>query len=312
MKQDRRFRFGVQAAAADSSTHWLAKVRAIEDNGYAMLGISDHFNQQLAAVPAMAAAAVSTTTLQIGATVLGNDFRHPAVLAKELATIDVLADGRSFIGLGAGWLRSDYTETGIAYDPAGIRIDRLQETVAVLKGLFADGPFSFQGNHYRIDALDSTPKPVQRPHPPIFIGGGGRRVLTFAAQQADIVGINVDLRGGGLGDFAAGGSSSGPIDEKVTWIREAAGERFADIELNVCVFTALVTDDREGVAREVAARTGANTEVVLATPNVLLGTVDQIVETLQQRRDRYEISNVMLPHSQLEQFAPVVERLADR
>lgn len=312
MTLDRSFRFGVQAAAAESSALWLAKVRAVEDNGYAMLGVSDHFNPQLAAVPAMAAAAVCTSTLQIGATVLGNDFRHPALLAKELATIDLLADGRSFIGLGAGWLRSDYTETGIAYDSPRVRIDRLEETIAILKGLFAEGPFSFTGTHYRLDALDSTPKPVHRPHPPIFIGGGGRRVLSLAAREADIVGINIDLSGGGLRDFAAGGSAGGPFDEKISWVREAAGERFDDIELNVCVFTAMVTDDRDAAAREVATRTGADAEVVLATPNVLLGTVQQIVDTLQERRERYGISNIMLPHARLEQFAPVVARLAGR
>ena len=312
MTHGRQFRFGVQASIATSSALWLAKVRAVEDNGYAMLGVSDHFNSQLAAVPAMAAAAVSTSTLQIGATVLGNDFRHPAVLAKELATVDVLADGRTFIGLGAGWLRSDYTETGIPYDSPGVRIERLEETVAILKGLFGAEPFTFEGKHYRIDSLDGTPKPLQQPHPPIFIGGGGRRVLTFAAREADIVGINIDLSGGDLANFARGGSASGPIDQKVSWIRDAAGERFDDIELNVCVFTVVITDDRDATARDVAARTGADPEVVLATPNVLIGTVDQIVDTLLERRDRYGISNVMVPHARLENFAPIVERLAGK
>lgn len=310
MSIDRRFRFGVQVATATSAQEWSAKVAAIEDNGYGILGVSDHFNPQLAVIPALAAAAALTTNVQVGATVLGNDFRHPAVVAKELATIDLLAGGRSFIGLGAGWLRSDYEETGLTFDSAATRIERLTETIAVLKGLFADGPFTFQGRHHRVAGLEGTPKPVQRPHPPIFIGGGARKILSLAAREADIVGINIDLRGGGINDFAAGGSSSGPVDEKIGWVREVAGERFDDIELNVCVFTVAVTADRDRHARAVAERIGVDVERVLATPNVLIGSIDEIIDTLRQRRDRYGISHILIPYAQLQQFVPVVESLS--
>jgi probable F420-dependent oxidoreductase len=314
---DRRFRFGMQAVTAASREDWVAKVRRIEDSGYAWIGVTDHLNDdppgQLAVVPALAAAAAATTTLGLGSTVINNDFKHPAVLAKELASVDLLSDGRLIVGLGAGWLPADYEQTGMTFDRAGLRIERLAESVDVLKGLWGDGPFSYDGEHYRIDALDGQPKPVQRPHPPIMIGGGGRKILSLAARKADIVGINANLRSAKNENFFATVSTEGSVDEKVGWVREAAGDRFDDLELNVVVFTLRVTDDRDGVARELAATFDSTPEEVLATPHVLIGSVGEIVETLERRREQYGISNILIGvYPALDAFAPVVERLAGR
>ena len=308
----RPFRFGVQAAVAASAEEWTAKVRRIDDLGYTVLALNDHFNHQLAPVPALMAAAAASPRLELGATVFSNDFKHPVVLAKEMATVDVLSGGRTFIGLGAGWLRSDYEQAGIAYDAPGTRISRLMEAVTVIKGLFDEAPFTFHGTYYSIDGLDGWPKPARRPHPPLFIGGGGRRILSFAAREADIVGINVDLRGGDFGSYLRGGATGGGVGEKVEWIREAAGDRMTAIELNVCLFNIGVTDDREAYARGVAESHGADVDQVLATPNVLIGTIQEMVDTLLKRRERFGISHILVPYPRIDQFAPIVDRLTGR
>ena len=199
---ERPFRFGVQLAAPLDRAGWVETARRVEDLGYAVATMPDHFDGQLAPMPALQAVLDATTTLRAGALVFDNDYRHPAILAKELATMDVLSDGRVEIGLGAGWMISDYEQLGLAYDRPGVRIDRFVEGLAVLRGAMADGPFDFAGEHYRVTGYDGLPKPVQRPTPPILIGGGGRRMLTIAAQQADIVGVHGTLRAGVIGPDA--------------------------------------------------------------------------------------------------------------
>src|SRR3954469_20791025 len=178
----RPFRFGVQlrGSGADAAG-WVATARKLEDLGYATATMPDHFTDQLAPVPALSVAAATTTSLRVGALVFDNDHRHPVVLAKELATLDVLSGGRVEIGLGAGWMESDYRATGMPFDRAGVRIGRFEEAIAVIKGALADGPFSFAGEHYTITDYDGRPTPVQRPHPPLLIGGEAPRVLTIAA-----------------------------------------------------------------------------------------------------------------------------------
>src|SRR5687768_532705 len=190
MAHARRFRFGVQLSNAASAAEWASAARRAEDLGYSTLFMPDHFGEQLAPVPALMTAADATTTLRIGALVWDNDYKHPVVLAKEVATMDVLSGGRVEFGIGAGWMNTDYEQAGIPKDRDGVRIARMVEGLAIYKGLWADGPFSFDGDHYRITDLDGLPKPVQRPGPPILIGGGGPKVLAIAAQQADIVGVN--------------------------------------------------------------------------------------------------------------------------
>ena len=305
-----KFRFGIQTSQANSAEEWAAKAKQIEELGYSTLFIPDHFNEQFAPVPALMAAADATSTLRLGTMVLDNDYRHPLVLAKEIATLDILSGGRVELGLGAGWMRSDYEQSGIPYDRPGVRIRRFEEGLQVIKGLFADGPFSFSGEFYNITNHDALPKPVQQPHPPILVGGGGRRILSIAAREADIVGVNFSLAEGEVNPAVAATGTADATREKVAWIREAAGERLGDIELNVTVFVCIVTDDREAMAERVGGGFGLSPDEVKATPHVLVGTVDQIAEDLEQRRDEFGFSYVVLSGDVFEAMAPVVKRLA--
>ena len=305
-----KFRFGIQTSRADSAAEWVAKARQIEDLGYSTLFVPDHFNDQFAPVPALMAAADATSTLRLGTMVLDNDYRHPLVLAKEMATLDLLSGGRLELGLGAGWMRTDYEQSGIPYDRPGVRIRRFEEGLQIIKGLFADGPFSFSGEFYNITDHDALPKPVQKPHPPILVGGGGRRILSIAAREADIVGVNFSLAEGEVNPAVAATGTADATREKVAWIREAAGERLGDIELNVTVFVCIVTDDREAMAERVGGGFGLSPDEVKATPHVLVGTVDQIAEDLEQRRDEFGFSYVVLSGDVFEAMAPVVKRLA--
>lgn len=305
-----KFRFGIQTSHANSAEAWAAKAKQIEELGYSTLFIPDHFTEQFAPVPALMAAADATSTLRLGTMVLDNDYRHPLVLAKEIATLDILSGGRVELGLGAGWMRSDYEQSGIPYDRPGVRIRRFEEGLQVIKGMFADGPFSFSGEFYNITDHDALPKPVQKPHPPILVGGGGRRVLSIAAREADIVGVNFSLAEGEVNPVVAATGTAEATREKIAWIREAAGERLGTIEMNVTVFVCIVTDDREAMAERVAGGFGFSPDEVKATPHVLVGTVDQITEDLEQRRDEFGFTYVVLSGDVFEAMAPVVKRLA--
>jgi probable F420-dependent oxidoreductase len=291
----------------ESAKAWNDFARHVESLGYSVLTIPDHFSDQLAPVPALMAAADATTTLRVGALVWDNDYRHPAVLAKELATMDLLSDGRLEVGLGAGWQKTDYDFTGIAYDRPGVRIDRFVEGVRVIKGLFADGPLTFAGEHYTITDYNGMPKPLQK-FPPILIGGGGKRVLTIAAREADIVGINVDLRLGFLGPEAVATATAEAVDGKIAVVKAAAGER--QIELNIRSFVVNVTDNRIAAGEKLAATFGFPVDDVFASPYVLLGTRDQIIDDLRARRERWGFSYVIVGADDVEAFAPVVEELA--
>ncbi len=305
--EQRPFRFGVQASRMESAKAWNDYARHVESLGYSVLTMPDHFSDQLAPVPALMAAADATTTLRVGALVWDNDYRHPAMLAKELATIDVLSDGRLEVGLGAGWEKIDYDRTGIPYDRPGVRVDRFVEAVRVIKGLFADGPLTFAGEHYTITDYDGMPKPLQK-YPPILIGGGGRRVLTIAAREADIVGINGDLRSGFVGPEAIASMTAEVVDEKIALVKTAAGER--PIELNVRSFFVNVTDNRIAVAENIASMLGFTADAVLASPFALIGSSKQICDDLRARRERWGFSYVIVGPDDVEAFAPVVEELA--
>ena len=240
----RPFRFAVQQHQSPDGPTFLEATRQIESLGYDTLHVMDHFGDQLGPLAAMTAAAAATEKLRVGSLVLDNDYRHPLVLAKELATIDLVSGGRLEVGIGAGWMDSDYRESGIPKDRAGIRIDRLEEGLAVLKGLWSEEPTTFEGDHYRISAHRGTPTPVQRPHPPILIGGGGPRMLSIAAREADIVGINPSLKAGVM-TAGAQDTSADSVDDKVELVREAAGDRFGDLELHVMSFAVSITSKRE-------------------------------------------------------------------
>jgi probable F420-dependent oxidoreductase len=280
--------------------------------GYSGLYLPDHLNDQPGPIAALMAAAAATTKLRIGSLVFDNDYRHPVVLAKEAATIDVLSDGRLDLGLGAGWLVSDYEHTGIPYDRAGTRIERLEEALKIIKGCFEGKPFSFTGKHYSIKDMEGKPLPVQKPHPPILLGGGGRRMLTLAAREADIVHINYNLNEGRINPKLVRTGMAEATDEKIAWVRDAAGERLDSIELGFTVFFASVTDDRESMAAALAPSMGFETRNVLEMPHFLIGTLDQIEEDLKARRERYGFSDVIVPGDAADSLAPIVERLAGK
>jgi probable F420-dependent oxidoreductase len=302
------FRFGIQLSRADDGPAWAAMARKAEDLGYSSLLVPDHFGDQLAPVPALMAAAAATTELRVGALVWDNDYKHPVVLAKEAATIDLLSGGRLEVGIGAGWMRSDYEQSGIPYDPPGVRISRMEEALTILKGLLAGETVTFTGDHYQVEGLEGTPKPARRP--PIIIGGGGRRVLSIAGREADIVGINVNLAAGEVGPDAGPNATAEATAEKVGWIRDAAGERFDDIELNVLVFFAAVTDDREKLADAMAGGFNIRPDQVLQVPHALVGSVEEICEDLERRRADHGISYITFNEDAFDAMAPVVARLA--
>jgi probable F420-dependent oxidoreductase len=311
----RPFRFGVMCFTAASRSAWRDLARKAEALGYASFIMADHYLNPFAPVPGLLAAAEATTTIRLGCQVFDNDFRHPGLLAKEAATLDVLTDGRFEFGIGAGWSKEEYDQAGIPFDAPGVRLARMQEGVQIIKGLWAEGPVIFAGTHYTITRLEGTPKPVQQPHPPILIGGGGKRMLQFAAREADIVGLVPKARPGGGLDWA--GTYDSILDDQVSWVREAAGERFAQLEFDVIGHAVYVTDDRAWAAEQVLKHhvygsdaEGLTHEQVLSSPDYLLGTVEQISEQLVSQRERHSISRVTVYQNDLDTFAPVVAQLA--
>lgn len=305
----RPFRFGVQSSSAKTRADWLDIARRTEDQGYSCLTMPDHYDEQLAPVPALMTAANVTTTLRIGALVWDNDYKHPAVLAKELATMDVLCDGRLELGIGAGWMISDYEQMGMPYDSAKIRIDRFVEGIKVIRGAMAQGPFSFSGEHYTITGYNGTPKPIQAPCPPILIGGGGKRVLSIAAREADIIGINATMSAGVVGSDTFLTMTAQAVDEKVDIVRVAAGARLADIEMNVRAFLVNITDDATSAAADIAAMIGVEPRMVEETPFALVGPPSKLIEDLIARRERWGLSYIIVGDDQIDAFAPVVSAL---
>ena len=305
----RGFRFGVQASRATTAREWADLARRAEANGYDVLTMPDHFTDQLAPVPALMAAADATTDLRVGALVFDNDYKHPVVLAKELATIDLLSEGRLEIGLGAGWMISDYEEAGIPYDSPKVRIDRFVEGLRIIKGTMGEGPFSFTGDHYTVTNYNGLPKPVQQPCPPVLIGGGGKRVLSIAAREADIVGINGTLDAGVIGPEAVSTMTATAVDEKVAIVAEAGAHRLADIEMNIRTFFVKVTDDRAGMINAVAGMFKIPAELIEDSPFGLIGSVDSIIESIHAARERWGFSYFIVGGENIEEIAPVVAAL---
>lgn len=318
----RPFRFGTGPGRVTDHTSLVEAARTIEKLGFATFAMADHFMIPFAPLVALQAAAEATTTLRLTQTVLAQDFRHPAVLAKELATLDVLSRGRLQVGLGAGWMAREYEQAGIPFPPASVRIERLEETVIILKGLFGDDPFTFSGKHFAIDDLDGTPKPLQRPHPPILIGGGGRKLLSVAGRQADIIQLMPPSRGNrasvDLYEFSAEAYA-----EKVGWVRDAAGERFAGIELGAQLLALTITDDPEqafdAYFERFRRRLGPDVDERTAraalrdSPMVAIGSLDEICDALVRLRDQHGISYLTAPLGyRVESIIPVMERLAGR
>jgi probable F420-dependent oxidoreductase len=312
----RPFRFGVINEMTMPAFQWLEHVRRVETLGYDTFLIRDHFvpdffGDQLAPLPALMAAAAATTTLRVGTLVLDNDYRHPVMLAKEAATLDQLSGGRLELGLGAGWLRREYDVAGMPYDSAGLRISRLEEALQIIKGLWSDGPFCFHGEHYRVDGIDSYPKPAQQPRPPILIGGGKPRMLRLAGRQADIVGfLTTSVASGTVEDDPAERLASS-VAQKVEWVREGAGSRFDQIELSLIPSIAQTTDRRTWAEQTIHSRNwqGITVDDVLDMPSMFAGSLDEIAGQMIQRRDRYGFSYYVVSDQVMEDVAPLVAML---
>ena len=304
----RGFRFGVQVSKETSATGWAELARRTEAAGYEVLTMPDHFTDQLAPIPALMAAASATTTLRVGALVFDNDYKHPVVLAKELATIDLLSEGRLEIGLGAGWMISDYEEAGMPYDSPKVRIDRFIEGVAVIRGAMAEGSFSFSGDHYTITNYNGQPKPVQA-RPPLLIGGGGKRVLSYAAREADIIGINGTMTAGVVGPEALSTMTAESVDEKVAIVAAAGAHRINDIEMNIRTFFVKVTNDRAATVDGISSMFGVSKDMIDASPFALIGSVEECIEQLLERRERWGFSYTIVGAENIDECAPIVAAL---
>jgi probable F420-dependent oxidoreductase len=322
VEETRRFRFGVAASGApESARAWREVARKAEDLGYSTLLVADHMSRQASPLVAATAALSATTRLRVGTQVLANPLRNPAVLAKEIASVDLLGEGRFEPGLGAGWPntsatgRSDANQTGIDMGQAGERLERLMEAVQIIgRFLSSDEPFDFKGKHFSLTGVIPSPRPVQQPRPPLMVAGGGPRLLRFAARHADI--INIAPRPPIVGPTAAGSMGFGmTMADVIALIKEAAGPRYRDIEL--CVFSnnpqagnPSVTDRPDPSVERLAAELRTTPEATLAMPATLIGSVSSLVERIQAHREDYDISYRTVPAFAMDQFAPVVARLA--
>jgi probable F420-dependent oxidoreductase len=312
----RPFRFAVITSKVPDANAWRARARRAEELGYSTLLMPDHFQDQLAPLTALATAAAVTERLRVGTLVFDNDYRHPVVLAKELATLDLLTGGRVEVGMGAGWKRSDYDEAGMPYDAPGIRIDRMVEAIDIMRALWqSTEPVHYAGKHYRIDGAVGTPAPSSPGGPALCIGGGGRRLLSIAARVADIVAVNATMTSGKLDASVAATASPAAFDEKLGWVRDAAAAcgRSDDIELQChCAFVSVTTsdDERDSILTAMAPAFGCDVADARDIPLTMIGSVSDIVETVQRRRDRWGFSYTVVPDDAMEAFAPVVAELA--
>jgi len=310
---DRRFRFGVSCNRARSRKEFTELARRAESLGFSTLFVSDHFvEHDLAPTIALAHAAAVTDTLRVGTFVLGNDYKHPVVSAREMASLDLLSDGRLELGVGAGWMTADYEKAGIPLDRPGVRIARLAEAITVMKGLFAPGRFTFHGEHYRVTDLDGMPKPVQQPVP-FLVGGGSPKILGLAAREARIVGISANLRSGdGTSRDTARSLTPAATDQKLAWVRDAAGIGYDDLEIQSLVGFVHVTADAHRVLEGIANAFGVSVDEARLAPPCLVGTEDDIVASLEERRDRWQMSYHVVDDGAMDAFAPIVARLAGK
>jgi probable F420-dependent oxidoreductase len=317
----RPFHFLATIADDDDILDLTPLARRAEAMGCHGFVIPDHLMSPAALLPLAQVAAV-TERLRVGTFVLNNSLRHPAVLAQELATLDRLSGGRLDIGIGAGWNKPEYDAIGIPFEPVGVRIKRLAEALAIIKGCFGEGAFSFAGEYYTITDLDGAPAPVQRPHPPFFLGGGGKRFLTLAAREAltsdqtQIIGLAPRILGGDVPRLDAPSITAAATEEKIGWIREAAGDRFAAIELNTYPTggpSVVTTEPRVEAQRRVdriRQQTGVELTVedILESPHSYIGTVKDLIAKFLELRERFGISSFLI--DDLDGLAPVVEALA--
>jgi probable F420-dependent oxidoreductase len=307
------FRFGINVRDASSRAQWQDKARKAEQFGYSVLLVPDHLAAMLATIPAVMSAADATKRLRVGTNVLNNDLRHPVLLAREAATMDVLTDGRFELGLGAGYVQSEYDQAGLRFDRGGIRVERLAESVRIIKGLLGGAEVNFAGRYYRVTGHTIHPRPVQRPHPPIIIGGNGLRLLALAAKEADIVNFTgITFTRGDTKPDMSGWKVEG-LDERIRVVREAAGERLGRLELSAQIQRVIVTDHPRQAAEELQKTwTQLSVEEILEAPFVLIGTVDEMVDTLHARRERWGVSYFVTFEPYLETLAPIVVKLTGK
>lgn len=304
------FRFAVQQGSARSGEAWATTARRAESIGYDMLVMPDHLGQQLSPFAALAAAAAATTHLRIGAFVFANDYRHPLILAREAATLDFLSGGRFEMGLGAGWMTTDYRQLGMTYEPAPRRIDRLEEAIPLIKRLLAGETVTHNGTHYQLDRASTGVPPVQKPRPPLAIGGGGPRMLRLAVREAEIVGLVPGFDAHGRPHFRQATETA--TAEKVALIREAAGDRFDRLELNLWLGDAALVGSGNSLLGSVAAVARWAPTAVYGSPYVLYGTLASVREKLLRRREVLGISYYTVPSHAMESMAPLVGALAGK
>jgi probable F420-dependent oxidoreductase len=319
----RPFRFGCQGYSPKDRNEWTDTARRAEDLGYSTLFVADHYFgpgsameeanhslQTVACIPAMMAAADATESIRIGSRVICVDYHHPVVLAKELATIDLLSDGRLEAGFGAGWVASEYAAMGIPMDRPGVRIDRMIEVVEMSRRFFAGDDLDLDGEHVTARDMRAVPMSPQDGGPRIMLGGGSPRVLRVAGQLADIVSVNFNNSAGKIGDHSIGSGTADGTAQKLEWIREGAGERFEDLEIEIGAYFTTVTNQTDATTADMAGALNLKPEVLAAHPHTLIGSVDEICEKLEQRRAELGISYVTVGVSVMKDFAAVVEKMA--
>ena len=319
------FRFGLQAYAPESGKQWRELARKAESTGFSSFHLADHIIgpgpalaatghpvQTVAAIPAMAVAAEATSTIKVGCRVLCVDYRNPVMLAKEVATLDFFSEGRLELGLGAGWLQGEYEAVGIPFYRAGVRLDRFEEVIGLLRASFAEGELNIDTTHVHAVGFEAVPKPFTKSGPPIMIGGGAQRILTIAGREADIVSLNFNNSSGKLGAEGIGSSTAEHTDQKIQWIRNGAGKRFDQIEIEIAAYFTVVTPDGAGTRAKMAPMFGMTPEVFAEHPNVLIGSVDEICDRIVERRERFGISYTSFGASVMDSVIPVVERLSGK
>jgi len=302
------FRFSASLGGMNAA-ELTANARRAEELGFSTVSLPDHFTDQPAPLIGLTAAAMATTTLRVLPMVLANDYREPLVLAKEIATLDALSGGRLDFGIGAGWMITDYEQAGIDYDSPGTRIRRLRESVDILQALLAGENLDTDGEFYSVSGSLSAPLPTQPGGVPFMLAGGKQKMLTLAGEKADIVGFNPGLTAGVIDERAGRNATAAKTDEKLTWIKDGAGSRFDQIELQTRLHLTMITGDRDKVAAEMAPLLGISAEEALESPHALVGTTEQCIETIQRWRDRWGISFISINGTEMEAFAPIVQAL---
>lgn len=315
------FRFGVQAYSADSPDEWRELAKKVETFGFSCFHLADHYIgdgpaltaanhplQNLAAIPALAVAAEATESIRVGCRVFCCDYHQPAVLAKEVATIDWFSGGRLELGLGAGWVESEYDAMGIPMERPGIRIDRMTETLDLIRQHYSGDQIELAGAHVQASGFSGAP--TTGGMPPIMIGGGSQRILGIAGREADIVSINFDNSAGKIGPKGVGSGTIDGTAQKIEWIQAGAGERFDDLEIEIAAYFTVVTDHTEIVQEEFAKLFGLEASEIANHPHCLIGPVGELIEKIQQRREELGINYVTFSGAVIDDVAPIIDALS--